>query len=222
MKAQFSASSRDFDQYRPHQRIRASRIEAQVSIGGRVLEPHRLAATRPAPPGPPGLPSPAGPAGLAPQHRDLVTENHNLRVLGRLAPAQQHQPAKDPDHDQIEQPDAHEPRYCPDLTIWPNRRSHPTRQVLKRTGFRQLSDEAPPRLSKQPGDRRWRRLASPAHSPRPTNPHASPTPASRSQILGEPAPAHVLATPSPRSTELPAPTSTGPTPRASMNGAQSP
>ena len=39
---------------------------------------------------------------------------------------------------------------------------------------------------------------------------------------GEPAPAHVLATPSPRSTELPAPTSTGPTPRASMNGSAKP
>ena len=35
-------------------------------------------------------------------------------------------------------------------------------------------------------------------------------------------PAHVLATPSPRSTELPAPTSTGPTPRVSMNRSTKP
>jgi transposase InsO family protein len=32
---------------RPHQRIRASRIEVQVSIGGRVLEPHRYSAALP-------------------------------------------------------------------------------------------------------------------------------------------------------------------------------
>jgi hypothetical protein len=39
---------------------------------------------------------------LSPQHRDLMTEHHDLRILRRLAAAQQHQPAKDPDHDQVE------------------------------------------------------------------------------------------------------------------------
>ena len=47
-------------------------------------------------------------------------------------------------------------------------------------GFRQLSDEASPRLSWQPGDRTWHRPASPAHSPGQTNPHARHTRASRS------------------------------------------
>ena len=44
-----------------------------------------------------------GPGDLTPEHRDLMTEHHDLRVLGRLAAAQQHQPAEDPDHDQVEQ-----------------------------------------------------------------------------------------------------------------------
>jgi hypothetical protein len=47
---------------------------------------------------------------LTPQHRDLMTEHHDLRILGRLAAAQQEQPAKDPDHDQVEQTKNHEPR----------------------------------------------------------------------------------------------------------------
>lgn len=50
-------------------------------------------------------------------------------------------------------------------------------------GFRQLSDEASPRLSWQPGDRTWHRPASPAHSPGQTNPHARHTRASRSRTL---------------------------------------
>jgi hypothetical protein len=33
---------------------------------------------------------------LTPQHRDLMTEHHDLRILGPLAAAQQQQPAKDP------------------------------------------------------------------------------------------------------------------------------
>jgi hypothetical protein len=49
------------------------------------------------------------PGELTPQHRDLMTERHDLRILGRLAAAQQ-QPAKDPDHDQVEQTKSHEPR----------------------------------------------------------------------------------------------------------------
>ena len=55
-------------------------------------------------------------------------------------------------------------------------------------GFRQLSDEAPPRLGQQPGGRTWRRPASPARSPGPTNPHASPTHGSLSRIPREPRP----------------------------------
>ena len=56
-------------------------------------------------------------------------------------------------------------------------------------GSRQLSDEAPPRLSQQPGDRTWHRPASPAPSPGQTNPHARHTRASRSWTPREPAPA---------------------------------
>jgi hypothetical protein len=41
-----------------------------------------------------------------------MTEHHDPRILRRLAAAQQHQPAKDPDHDQVEQPDTHEARSC--------------------------------------------------------------------------------------------------------------
>jgi hypothetical protein len=63
------------------------------------------------------------PCGLAPQHHDLMTEHHDLRILGRLAAAKQRQPAKDPDHDQIQEAKGHEPRSCPSLLIRPNRRS---------------------------------------------------------------------------------------------------
>jgi hypothetical protein len=49
------------------------------------------------------------PCDLTPEHRDLMTEHHDLRVLGRLAPAGQHQPAKDPDRNQVEQTKSHEP-----------------------------------------------------------------------------------------------------------------
>jgi hypothetical protein len=40
-----------------------------------------------------------GPGDLTTEHRDLMTENHDLRILGRMAVAEQHQPAEDPDHD---------------------------------------------------------------------------------------------------------------------------
>ena len=36
-----------------------------------------------------------GPRDLTPEHRDLMAENHDLRVFGRLAAAEQHQPAED-------------------------------------------------------------------------------------------------------------------------------
>ena len=53
------------------------------------------------------------PGDLTPEHRDLMTEHHDLRILGRLAAAQQQQPAEDPDHDQVEQAKRHKPRSCP-------------------------------------------------------------------------------------------------------------
>src|SRR5258708_9925861 len=42
-----------------------------------------------------------------------MTEHYDLRILGRLATAEQQQPAKDPDHDQVKQANRHEPRSCP-------------------------------------------------------------------------------------------------------------
>jgi len=69
---------------------------------------------------------------LSPQHRDLMTENHDLRILGRLAGGQQHPPAKDPDHDQVEQAKGHRPRSCRNQLIRPNRRSQYLRRVLRR------------------------------------------------------------------------------------------
>ena len=63
------------------------------------------------------------PGDLTPEHRHLMTEHHDLRILGRLAAAQQHKPAKDPDHDQIQEAKRHEPRSCPSQLIRPNRRS---------------------------------------------------------------------------------------------------
>ena len=44
-----------------------------------------------------------GPGDLTSEQRDFVTENYDLGVLGSLAAPQQHQPAKDSDHDQVEQ-----------------------------------------------------------------------------------------------------------------------
>jgi hypothetical protein len=38
-----------------------------------------------------------------------MTQHHDLGVLGRLAAAQQWQPAKDPDHDQVEKAKEHKP-----------------------------------------------------------------------------------------------------------------
>ena len=73
-----------------------------------------------------------GPGDLAPEHRDLLTEHHDLRVLGRLAAAEQHKPAKDPGHDQVEQTKGHKPRSCRNRLVRPNRRSQHLRRVLKR------------------------------------------------------------------------------------------
>jgi len=50
-----------------------------------------------------------GPGDLTPEHRDFMAKKHDLRILGRPAAAQQHQPVKDPDHDQVEQAKEHKP-----------------------------------------------------------------------------------------------------------------
>jgi hypothetical protein len=50
-----------------------------------------------------------GPGNLAAQDRDLMAEDHDLSILRRLATAQQVQPAKDPDHDQVQEAKGHEP-----------------------------------------------------------------------------------------------------------------
>ena len=75
-----------------------------------------------------------GPGDLTAQHSDLMTQHKDLRVLGRLAAAQQHQPAKDPDHDQVEQANRDKPRSCRNQPIRPNRRSQHPWRVLTRYG----------------------------------------------------------------------------------------
>jgi Group II intron, maturase-specific domain len=64
-----------------------------------------------------------------------MTQHHDLRILRRLAAAPQRQPAKDPDHDQIQEAKTHRPRSCPNPIIRTNRRSLPPCPVLKRFGF---------------------------------------------------------------------------------------
>jgi hypothetical protein len=69
---------------------------------------------------------------LTPEYRDLMTEHNDLRVLRRLAAAQQDQPAENPNHDQIQQTDRHEPRSCRNPPTLPNRSSQAMRRVLER------------------------------------------------------------------------------------------
>jgi hypothetical protein len=66
-----------------------------------------------------------------------MTEHHDLRILGRLTAAQQHQPPEDPDHDEVEQTKGHKSRSCRNQPIRPNRRSQHPRRVLKRHRARQ-------------------------------------------------------------------------------------
>ena len=47
---------------------------------------------------------------LTPQHRDLVAQHKDLRVLGGITARQEHQPAKHPDHEQVDETDQHERR----------------------------------------------------------------------------------------------------------------
>jgi hypothetical protein len=46
-----------------------------------------------------------------------MTEHHDLRVLGRLAAAEQHKPAEYLDRDQVEQTKSHEPRSWRNLHV---------------------------------------------------------------------------------------------------------
>ena len=69
---------------------------------------------------------------LTPQHRDLMTEHHDLRILDASLRPSSHQPAKDPDHDQVEQAKGHKPRSCRNQLVRPIRRSQYLRRVLKR------------------------------------------------------------------------------------------
>jgi len=77
-------------------------------------------------------PARRGPGDLTAEHRDLMTEHHDFRVLGCLAAAKQRQPAEDPDHDQVDQAKGHKPRSCRNRPIRPLRRSRHLRRVLKR------------------------------------------------------------------------------------------
>jgi hypothetical protein len=44
---------------------------------------------------------------LTPQHRDLMPESQDLRLLGSIAAGQQRQPAEHPHHEQVDQTDEH-------------------------------------------------------------------------------------------------------------------
>ena len=49
-------------------------------------------------------------AGPAPQDRDLVPEDQDLRVLRGITLGQEHQPAEHPDHGQVDETNKHERR----------------------------------------------------------------------------------------------------------------
>jgi hypothetical protein len=104
---------------------RARRYEPMGSQHG-WKQPGQRRQDRPV--GPVGL----GPDDLTPQHSDPMTEHHDLRILGRLAAAEQHQPAKDPNDDEVEQAKGHKPRSCRNQPIRPSRRSPRLRRVLNR------------------------------------------------------------------------------------------
>jgi hypothetical protein len=59
-----------------------------------------------------GTVSPVQPraADLTMQHRDLMPQNQDLRVLGSVAARQEHQPSEQPDHEQVDKTDQHERR----------------------------------------------------------------------------------------------------------------
>jgi len=57
---------------------------------------------------------------LTAEHHHLVTQDHDLHLLGRLAAPQEGQPPEEPDRDQVQQADRHEPRSCANPPILPN------------------------------------------------------------------------------------------------------
>jgi hypothetical protein len=61
-----------------------------------------------------------------------MSQHHDLGVLGRLAPAQQHQSAEYPDHEDVKEMERHENRSCPYRRIRSIRRSSTLRRLLKR------------------------------------------------------------------------------------------
>jgi hypothetical protein len=94
-----------------------------------------------------------GPGDLTAKHRDLMTQDHDLRVFWTLAATQQHQPSEDPDRDQVEQAKGHKPRSCRNQFIRPNRRLHHLRRVLKRYRVGLVEIEA-----RKPSEDVWLRL----------------------------------------------------------------
>ena len=111
-----------------------------------------------------------GPADLTTEHRDLMTEQHDLRLFGRLAATEQHQPAEYPDHDQVEQAKGHEPRSCRNQPFRPNRRSqHPLRVLKRYTPAARRSRPGPPQsdavLRPDPDPRKAARATGPSRAP---------------------------------------------------------
>jgi hypothetical protein len=93
---------------------------AKTSSDAAVNLPSRSADQEPEPPGP-GRRGPSagcGPAGdpgpgrmgAHAQHRDLVPEDQDLRVLRGITAHQQHQPAEHPDHEHADETDEHKRR----------------------------------------------------------------------------------------------------------------
>jgi hypothetical protein len=54
----------------------------------------------------PGRPDPTD---LAAQHGDFMPQHQQLCCLGGIAPGKESEPAEHPNHDQIQQPNCHEP-----------------------------------------------------------------------------------------------------------------
>lgn len=91
-----------------------------------------------------------GPGHLEAQHHHLMVHHQDLRVLRRLAAAQQGQPPEHPDHKQVQQTDRHELRSCPSSPTKPNRSSQTLHRVLKRYRVqRPESADSPPRRRAQ-------------------------------------------------------------------------
>jgi hypothetical protein len=74
-------------------------------------------------------PGQAGPLAGALQHRDLVAQHQDLRVLGRIRARQQHQPTQQPNEDQVQQTNRHKPRSSPTGMATEGRSRKPRRSV---------------------------------------------------------------------------------------------